>query len=93
MSETFFTKSEASDKVGRKVRLTSPVASTPKGTPGIVVKAVQQKVDEWSVQIKWGVPRPMSLIDTPEVSFIKREKPTVSEVSKSVYDRSLEEIS
>ena len=49
--------------------------------------------DDWRVRVHWQVPRTISLIDTAEFSFFNRDKPALSDLSKSAYEKSVEEIS
>ncbi len=93
MVEAFFTQVEASQKLGRKVRSASNVPSVPEGTEGIVVKVIRSRTDDWRVRVHWQGARTISLIDTAELSFFKREKPALSDLSKSEYEKSVEEIS
>ena len=93
MVETFFTQVEASQKLGRKVRSSSNMASVPAGTEGTVVKVLRSRTDDWRVRVHWQVPRTISFIDAAEVSFFKRDKPALSDLSKSAYEKSVEEIS
>lgn len=93
MVEAFFTQVEASQKLGRKVRAASNLPSVPEGTEGIVVKVIRSRTDDWHVRVHWQVARTVSLIDAAEFSFFKREKPALSDLSKSAYEKSVEEIS
>jgi hypothetical protein len=93
MVEVFFTHVEASQKLGRKVRSASNLTSVPEGIEGIVVKAIRSRTDDWRVRVHWQVARSFSLIDAGELSFFKREKPALSDLSKSAYEKSVEEIS
>jgi hypothetical protein len=92
MVETFFTRIEASHKLGRKVRSASNLLSVPGGTEGIVVKIIDSGSDDWRVRVHWQVPRTISLVDAAELSFFKREEPALSDFSKSACERSVEEI-
>jgi hypothetical protein len=53
--ETFFTKSQAAEKIGRRVRLTSAIGSVPIGAHREVVKAVRRGSDQWRVRINWSL--------------------------------------
>jgi len=92
MVDIYFTRIEANQKLGRKVRSLSALGSVPQGTQGTVVKVVRGHADHWSLRVRWQVPRMISLIDVAEFSFFRREKPTVSDLSKSMYEKSIEEI-
>ena len=91
MEDIYFTRMEANQKLGRKVRSLSILGLVPRGTQGTVVKVVHRQTDQWSVRVRWQMPRQISLIDAAEFSFFKREKPIVSELSKSIYETSIEE--
>jgi hypothetical protein len=93
MLDIYFTRNEAKQKLGRKVRSLSTVGPVSEGTQGSVVKAVRTHADQWSIRVRWQTPRPVSLIDVAEFSFFKREKPIVSDFSKSEYEKSIKEIS
>jgi hypothetical protein len=93
MVETYFTKNEASHKLGQKVRSASTLPSVPAGTDGTVAKIIDCGTDDWRVRIQWQRPRPISLIDAAEVSFLKNSRPAFSDFSKSAYEKSIEEIS
>jgi hypothetical protein len=92
MVDIYFTRIEASQKLGRKVRCLSTSGSVPHGTRGTVVKVICSHAGDFSVRVHWNVPRLISLIDAAEFSFFKREKPSVSDLSKSEYENSTEEI-
>jgi hypothetical protein len=92
MADLYFTRIEADQKLGRKVLALSTLGSIPRGARGAVVKVVRSHADQWSVRIRWQLPRQISLIDAAEFSFFKREKPIASELSKSVYEKSIQEI-
>jgi hypothetical protein len=93
MVETYFTKVEASHKLGRKVRSALILPSVPGGTEGTVVKIIDCGTNDWRVRVHWQVPRPISLIDAAELSFLKHERPAFSDFSKVAYEKSVEEIS
>ena len=93
MVETFFTQVEADQKLGRKVRSASSLPSVPAGTEGTIVQVVRFQANNWRVRVHWRVPRTISLIDAAEFSFLKRDKPAQSDLSKSEYERSVKEIS
>jgi hypothetical protein len=93
MVDIHFTRTEANQKVGQKVRSLSTFGSVPQGTQGTVVKVIRSDADHCNVRVRWKVPRLISLIDAAEFSFFKREKPTVSDFSKSEYAKSVQEIS
>ena len=92
MVDTYFTRSEADQKLGRKVRSLSTLGSVPQGTRGTVVRVVRCHTDQWSVRVQWQMPRQVSLIDAAEFSFFRREKAPVSDVCKSMYEKSIQEI-
>jgi hypothetical protein len=92
MTDTYFTRIEADQKLGRKVCSLSTVGSIPQGTQGTVVKVVRSHKDQWSVRVRWQMPRQISLIDAAEFSFFRRDKAPVSDVSKSEYEKSIQEI-
>jgi hypothetical protein len=93
MVEAYFTQIEASQKLGRKVRSASDLPPAPVGTEGIVVKVIRSRTDDWRVRVHWQGARTISFIDAAELSFFKREKPPLSDLSKSAYEKSVEEIS
>jgi len=93
MVETFFTQLEAKQKLGRQVRSLSNLGSVPEGTQGTVVKVIPCQKNHWTVRVRWQLPQSISLIDAADFSFFKRDKPAVSDLSKSVYENSIEEIS
>ena len=93
MVDIYFTRIEANQKLGHKVRSLSTLGSVPQGTHGTVVKVIRSYADHCNVRVRWRVPRQISLIDAAEFSFFKREKPTVSDLSKSEYEKSIQEIS
>ena len=93
MVETFFTQIDASQRLGRKVRSTSDLPSVPAGTEGIVVKIIRSRTDDWRVRVHWQGARTISFIDAAELSFFKREKSALSDLSKSEYEASVEEVS
>jgi hypothetical protein len=92
MVEKCFTQSEAVEKVGKKV-LAVNLPSVPKDNEGTVVEVIRSRSDDWRVRIQWRVPRTVSLVDAAEISFFKREKPAMTDLSKSAYEKSVEEIS
>jgi hypothetical protein len=93
MVETYFTKTEASHKLGHKVRSALTLPSVPAGTEGTVAKILDCGTDDWRVRVQWQRPRTISLIDAAELSFFKNSKPPFSDFSKSAYEKSIEEIS
>jgi hypothetical protein len=92
MVDIYFTRIEANQKLGRKVRSLTALGPVPQGTQGTVVKVIRSHADHWSIRIRWQIPRLISLIDVAEFSFFKREKPTLSDLSKSAYEKSIEEM-
>lgn len=92
MADIYFTRVEANRKVGLNVRSLSALGSVPQGSRGTVVKVIQSHAGQWSVRVQWKLPRTISLIDAAEVSFFRREKAPVSDVCKSAYENSIQEI-
>jgi hypothetical protein len=92
MTDIYFTRFEADQKLGQKVRSLSAMGPVPQGTQGTVVKVVRSNSDQWSVRVRWQMPRQISLIDAAEFSFFRRDKAPVSDVSKSSYEKSIQEI-
>lgn len=93
MVRASFIQLEASQKLGRKVRSASNLPSVPEGTEGIVVTIIRSRTDDWRVRAHWRGEGTISLIDAAELSFLKREKPALSDLPKSEYEKSVEEIS
>ena len=92
MVETFFTKSEADQKLGRRVRAMSNLSSVPNGTEGTGVKVRRTGADDWTVRVEWQIPKKYSFIDVGEFSFLKRKKNVRSDFTKSEYEKLVQEI-
>ena len=62
--KTYFSEAEAKSEIGKPVELISGLPHLPKGTKGIVIKAVRQTQDNWAIKIEWRLPKdaPLSIV-------------------------------
>jgi hypothetical protein len=49
MVDIYFTRIEANQKLGRKVRSLTALGPVPQGTQGTVVKVIRSHADHWSI--------------------------------------------
>jgi len=90
MQRIYFTRDEARQQTDRQVEALLDFPSVPKGSKGIVLKALPHVDDKWVVRVKWHLPRSSSLIlamlGDVSLHFFTKRKAVTDEFCKSEYE-------
>ena len=90
MQRIYFTRAEARQQADRQVEALMDFPSVPKGSKGVVVKALRHIHDKWVVRVKWHLPGGSSLIlamfGDVSLHFYTKRKAVTDEFCKSEYE-------
>jgi hypothetical protein len=91
MTRLFFSRTEAHDQVGKRVKALGDIPSIPVGTTGNVNRTRQEGMDGWLVCVEWDLPQKISsyfaMIGDLSINIPRREKRSAAEFSKDEFER------
>lgn len=90
MQRIYFTKEEADTHIGLRIKSLMDFPSVPKGSEGIIIKALPLSKSEWVVKVRWDLPRKSSMIYAMigdiSLHFSRKSKAITDEFSKSEFE-------